>query len=178
MSEQPVSCPREKRLWSEEFSVAAGEQSFVERRQLGKFLLLTSAAMFAGQLWLLAKNAFTKRVHTIWPRKAVALESDLAVGAAKVFTYPGPQDNCLLIRLDEERFVAYSQKCTHLSCAVVYSAGNRRLECPCHEGYFSVEDGHVIQGPPPRPLPRIELERSQGQLFAKGITVFGEEEAR
>ena len=57
-------------------------------------------------------------------------------------------------------------------------AQRRRLECPCHEGYFSVEDGHVIQGPPPRPLPRIELERSGGQLYASGVTVFGEEESQ
>lgn len=177
MRGKPASCPRESRLWREEFSVAAGEQGFVERRQFGKFLVLTSAAMFAGQMWLLAKNLFTKRGEGFWPRKAVALEGDIAIGEAKVFAYPGPQDNCLLIRLGEERFVAYSQKCTHLSCAVVYSAQRRRLECPCHEGYFSVEDGHVIQGPPPRPLPRIELERSGGQLYARGVTVFGEEEA-
>ncbi|MBK7929756.1 MAG: Rieske 2Fe-2S domain-containing protein [Bryobacterales bacterium] len=178
MREKPASCPREARLWREEFSVAAGEQGFVERRQFGKFLVLTSAAMFAGQLWLLAKNAYSKRAGGLWPRKAVALERDLAIGEAKVFAYPGPQDNCLLIRLGEERFVAYSQKCTHLSCAVVYSAQRRRLECPCHEGYFSVEDGYVIQGPPPRPLPRIELERSGGQLYARGVTVFGEEESQ
>ena len=169
MSDKPVSCPREKRLWSEEFSVAAGEQSFVERRQLGKFLLLTSAAMFAGQIWLLAKDAFTKRVHTIWPRKAVALESELAVGAAKVFAYPGPQDNCLLIRVDEERYVAYSQKCTHLSCPIIYSNETKQLECPCHEGSFSLETGAVIKGPPPRALPKIVLERQNGVLVAVGI---------
>jgi len=176
MSDKPVSRPDEARLWREEFSVVATEQGFVERRQFGKFLLLTSAAMFAGQLWLLAKDLLAKSVKSPWPRKPVGVEGELAVGQARVFTYPGPQDNCLLIRISEEKYVAYSQKCTHLSCAVIYSDQNRRLECPCHEGYFSVEDGHVIQGPPPRPLPRIELERTGGQVFAKGVSVFGEEE--
>jgi Rieske Fe-S protein len=178
MNEIGRPCPRDARLWREEFSVAASEQGFVERRQFGKFLLLTSAGMFAGQLWLLAKDLFSKSVKSVWPRMVVANEGELAIGQAKVFTYPGPHDNCLLVRLGEIKYVAYSQKCTHLSCAVVYSAQNRRLECPCHEGYFSIEDGHVIQGPPPRPLPRIELERNGGQLIAKGVSVFGEEGSR
>ncbi|MBL8217786.1 MAG: Rieske 2Fe-2S domain-containing protein [Bryobacterales bacterium] len=168
--------PRQERLWREEFPTAAGEQGYVERRQFGKFLVLTSAAMFAGQLWLLARNWFAKPAGAPWPRKVVAKAGDLGVGQAKVFQYPGPQDNCLLVRLSETRYVAYSQKCTHLSCAVVYSAGNRRLECPCHEGYFSIEDGHVLQGPPPRPLPKVELETVDGQIVAGGIAVFGSEE--
>jgi Rieske Fe-S protein len=174
MSDQPVKDPS---LWREEFSVAAAEQGHVERRQFSKFLVLTSAGMFAGQIWLLAKDWFSKTAETVWPRKVVAREGDLAVGAAKVFEYPGPQDNCLLVRVDEKRYVAYSQKCTHLSCAVVYSAKSRRLECPCHEGYFSIEDGHVVQGPPPRPLPQVTLEVQDGNLVATGMKVFGEPKA-
>ena len=82
---------------------------------------------------------------------------------------------CLLVRVDESRYVAYSQKCTHLSCAVIYAARTKRLECPCHEGYFSIDDGHVLQGPPPRPLPKVELEIRDGEVWATGITVFGKE---
>jgi Rieske Fe-S protein len=65
--------------------------------------------------------------------------------------------------------VAYSQKCTHLSCAVYYSAGEQKLVCPCHRGYFSIEDGSVLQGPPPRPLPRIVLENRMEALVAVGV---------
>ncbi|WP_447385159.1 QcrA and Rieske domain-containing protein, partial [Streptococcus pseudopneumoniae] len=53
----------------------------------------------------------------------------------------------------------------------------RRLECPCHEGYFSIEDGHVVQGPPPRPLPQVTLEVQDGNLVATGMKVFGEAKA-
>jgi Rieske Fe-S protein len=49
------------------------------------------------------------------------------------------------------------------------SADGRRLECPCHEGYFSMDDGRVLQGPPPRPLPRIRLEERAGELHAVGV---------
>jgi arsenite oxidase small subunit len=62
--------------------------------------------------------------------------------------------------------VAYSQKCTHLSCAVYYEKDQNRLECPCHQGFFSIADGSVMQGPPQRALPRVALESSAGQLVA------------
>jgi Rieske Fe-S protein len=140
--------------------------------------VLTSAAMFAGQVWLVAKDWMARTAAVVWPRKAMAREGDLPVGGTKVFEYPAPGDYCLLVRVDHSKYVAYSQKCTHLACAVIYSAENRRLECPCHEGYFSIEDGHVIQGPPPRPLPRVDLEVSGGELIATGMSVFGQREGR
>ena len=175
MSEGKEHAPKVGRLWEEEFSVSTTEQGYVERRQFGRFLLLTSGAMFAGQLWLVAKGWLSKATASVWPRKTIANTGELPIGAAKVFQYPGPGDDCLLVRVDDNRYVAYSQKCTHLSCAVIYSAGKKRLECPCHEGYFSIEDGHVLQGPPPRPLPKVELEIREGQVAAVGITVFGQE---
>jgi arsenite oxidase small subunit len=87
----------------------------------------------------------------------------------KLFAYPTPQDRCILIRTGEAEYVAYSQKCTHLSCAVYFSAKQDRLECPCHQGFFSVKDGSVLQGPPPRPLPQISLERDGAKLLAVGV---------
>ena len=77
----------------------------------------------------------------------------------------------ILVRAAAEEYAAYSQKCTHLSCAVYYSAGHGRLECPCHNGAFSVRDGSVLQGPPPRPLPRVVLERRGNDLVATGLKI-------
>lgn len=156
------------RLWREEFSPAAAEDTYVQRRQFTKFLVLTSFGMFAGNLWILAKSLLAKDQPPL-QTAAVARVDDLAVGAVRIFQYPTPQDNCLLVRLSEDKFVAYSQKCTHLSCAVYYSSQNRRLECPCHEGYFSIDDGRVLQGPPPRPLPKVLLERKGNDLIAIGM---------
>jgi Rieske Fe-S protein len=174
MSDPSRKHPGEDRLWREEFSVSSAEQGYVERRQFGKFLVLTSGAMVAGQVWLLAKDWMSRGAEMEWPRVVVATMGEIPVGGTKVFQYPGPHDNCLLVRLSDTRYVAYSQKCTHLACAVIYSAASNRLECPCHEGYFSVEDGHVTQGPPPRPLPKVNLEISNGELVATGMSVFGE----
>lgn len=154
-------------LWKEEFSVFAADERYVSRRQFAKFLVLTSAAMFAGNVWLLIKS-FARRKAS-WPQQTVAAASDLGIGESKTFLYPTEEDHCILIRTGERKFAAFSQKCTHLSCAVYYDRGKNALACPCHNGYFSARDGAVLQGPPPRPLPRIVLNQRGGQLIAVGI---------
>lgn len=91
-----------------------------------------------------------------------------------MFDYPETGEPCLLIRRSQDEFIAFSQKCTHLSCAVTYSKDNDRIECPCHNGYFSPRDGRVLQGPPPRPLPRVVLTQRGGELVAVGMTTGSE----
>jgi Rieske Fe-S protein len=154
-------------LWREEFPLHGADERYVNRRQFAKFLVLTSLGMFVGNVWILIRS--WRASDPAWPRTTVAKLSELPVGGVKLFRYPGPQDPCILVRYAEGEFAAYSQKCTHLSCAVYYSSEKRRLECPCHEGYFSVHDGRVLQGPPQRPLPRIVLERRGDELVAVGI---------
>ncbi len=151
-------------LWRDEFSVSKADERYVSRRQLAKFLTLGSIGMFAGNLWILIRSWFRKA--PVYNRSAVAHVGEFPVGGVKLFQYPNPGEQCIMIRTDEESYVAYSQKCTHLSCAVFYSREQNRLECPCHQGYFSVKDGSVLQGPPTRPLPRVVLERSGDQLIA------------
>jgi nitrite reductase/ring-hydroxylating ferredoxin subunit len=165
----PDETSSKKRLWTEEFSVHASEDKYVLRRQFTKFLVLTSAGMLAGNVWIWVKSLFGAGAHAAFPEQAIGLASQIPVGGVKIFDYPGPDDNCILVRVAEDRFVAYSQKCTHLSCAVYYSAEQNRLECPCHEGYFSAENGRVLQGPPPRPLPRVTLVERGGQIYATGV---------
>jgi Rieske Fe-S protein len=151
-------------LWKEEFSVRTADERYVTRRQLTKFLVLTSFGMFVGNLWILVRSLFSK--GPAYPRQTVARFGEIAVGGVKLFTYPTKDDHCILVRTSESEHVGYSQKCTHLSCAVYYSKENNRLECPCHKGFFSIADGSVVQGPPSRPLPRIVLESRDGELIA------------
>jgi len=72
------------------------------------------------------------------------------------------------MRPDEKTLLAYGQKCTHLSCAVIPEVENKRIVCPCHHGYFAMEDGRVLAGPPPRPLPKIILEVRDDKIYATG----------
>ncbi len=154
-------------LWRDEFSIESSHEKIVSRRQFTKFLTLTSLGMFVGNLWILGKTWLEKQ--PIFPKQIVTGATDVPIGGVKLFNYPTEADPCILVRTTEENFVAYSQKCTHLSCPVHFSAKTKRLECPCHEGSFSVETGAVIKGPPPRPLPRIVLEKQNGLLLAIGI---------
>jgi len=112
----------------------------------------------------------------VWPAVPVAGLEEIPVGGVKLFQYPGQGEQCILVRFGADDYAAYSQTCTHLSCAVYYARERNRLECPCHEGYFSVRDGSVLQGPPQRPLPRVVLERRDGRLVAVAMSRGGERE--
>ena len=101
-------------------------------------------------------------------RVAVARAAEVPEGAARYFAYPAEDDQAVLLHLPGNRFVAYSQVCTHLSCAVYYQAERGRLYCPCHEGVFDPLTGEPVAGPPQRPLPRIVLREENGTLYAVG----------
>jgi len=154
-------------LWKDEFSVFTADERYVARRQFTKFLTLTSFAMFAGNVWILARSLL--RQPPRYSAQTVAAAGEIPIGGVKLFSYPTAEDPCILVRTGDASYVAYSQKCTHLSCAVYYSKEQNRLECPCHQGFFSVADGSVLQGPPQRALPRIVVEQSGGQLIAMRV---------
>jgi Rieske Fe-S protein len=162
----PIKRPDDP-LWRDEFSVYAADERYVSRRQFAKFLTMTSVGMLAGQVWILAKSWMTPK--KTYPVVAVVSVGDVPVHGVKLFRYPTEDDTCILVRSAEDTFVAYSQKCTHLSCAVFYAPARNRLECPCHEGYFAVDTGRVLQGPPPRPLPKILLRREGDTILAVGV---------
>jgi Rieske Fe-S protein len=159
-------------LWKDEFSIHTGDERYVNRRQFTKFLVLTSLGMFAGNVWILVRSAFSKK--PVYSVKTICRANDVPVGGVWLFRFPTERDPCILIRPDADTYVAYSQKCTHLSCAVFYAREKNRLECPCHEGYFSVRNGDVLQGPPPRPLPRVILERHGDEIVAVRMELHSE----
>ena len=163
----PDSVKEQERLWRDEFSISKADERYVNRRQLAKFLTLGSLGMFAGNSWILVRSWWRKA--QVYQQSVVANVGEIPVGGVKLFQYPRPGEQCILIRTAEDTYVAYSQKCTHLSCAVYYSHEDNRLECPCHKGFFSIADGSVLQGPPSRPLPKIILESRGGELVAVDI---------
>ena len=74
----------------------------------------------------------------------------------------------LLLRLDDDVYVAYSVICTHLACEVLWERDTNELFCPCHNGVFDPADGEPVAGPPERPLPRIRLEHRGTAIVAVG----------
>jgi arsenite oxidase small subunit len=99
----------------------------------------------------------------------IANENDIAVGESVGFNYPDENDPALLIRISEKEYRAYNIKCTHLMCPVYWEKDTGKLTCPCHNGFFSVEDGSVLAGPPPRPLPSIKLKFKNNGIYAVAV---------
>jgi Rieske Fe-S protein len=160
----------EQPKWRRDFPIDVEQDNYVARRDFTKFMVLTSLAFVIGQLWILLQNFLRLRRGAL-PMRQIARLSDLGIGQSVSFAYPEAHDSCLLVRTGEQRFVAFSQKCTHLSCAVVPQPERNCFFCPCHEGKFDLETGKPMAGPPRRPLPRITLEILGDTIYATGVEV-------
>lgn len=152
--------------WRSEFPYHWDADELVGRRELLRLAVLASGALFAGTA-VLAVLGRVKDRRRGGPR-AVARVDEVPEGGVLYFNYPGTDDQAMLLHLPGGQFVAYSQKCTHLSCAVYYQPERERLFCPCHEGVFDPQTGEPTAGPPQRPLPRIALRREEDMLVAVG----------
>ena len=135
------------------------------RRRFNKVFTIGGLIAVAGGLALY----FRARVSGSFPPRVIAGKDEIPQGGSKIFTYPTDVEPCILLRPSQDQYVAYSRICTHASCPVFYNSAANRLDCPCHGGSFSVADGSVLQGPPPRPLPRILLEKRDSGIAAVGI---------
>jgi Rieske Fe-S protein len=156
--------------WRNDFPIDWPQDEFVARRDFTKFLVLTSFAFVVGQLWIVFEN-FMRRRRGALPVKRIVSAKALALGGSMVFHYPEAHDICLLVRTGPQHFVAFDQKCTHLSCAVIPDVAKGRFHCPCHNGSFDLATGAPLAGPPRRPLVRIGLEIRDGDLYATGREV-------
>src|SRR5215470_15088275 len=108
----------EQPKWRRDFPIDWPEDHYVSRRDFTKFMVLTSFAFAVGQLWIGAQN-FLRRRRGEPTMQRIADVANVPIGGVASFSYPEAHDSCLLLRTDERTFVAFSQKCTHLSCAVV-----------------------------------------------------------
>jgi len=154
--------------WRQDFPIDSPQDTYIERREFVKFLVLTSLAFTVGQFWIGLQNWWRRRAGRP-PIVRIASMDDLSVGSVMTFTYPTPNDPCLLIRPASNVLLAYGQKCTHLSCAVVPDVAAGVIRCPCHQGRFDLSTGRPTGGPPRRPLTRVLLERRGHDIYATGV---------
>ena len=68
-----------------------------------------------------------------------------------------------LRRNSQDAFTAFAVNCTHLACPVSWQPAAELFLCPCHGGVF-YGDGRVAAGPPPRPLPRYDVQVQDGRV--------------
>lgn len=160
--------PDEQPRWRQDFPIDWPQDEYLTRREFIKFLLLTSAAFSAGHVVLLASGQVQKAAPAP-PAQVIARVDDIPVGGSLLFHYPAGSPARLLVRVDEETFVAYEQQCTHLLCPVIPAVDEGELHCPCHDGVFDLSSGRPLAGPPQRPLARVLLEIRNGEIVATGI---------
>ncbi|WP_240614509.1 ubiquinol-cytochrome c reductase iron-sulfur subunit [Herpetosiphon llansteffanensis] len=160
LSEQPQ--------WRQDFPIDVAQDNYVSRREFAKFLVLISSAFSAGQFWILFKN-WQRNQQPAPPAQKIASLAEIPVGGTLVFHYPNEHEPCILVRPNADTLLAYSQKCTHLSCAVIPNVAENQIGCPCHNGSFSLAEGRPLAGPPQRPLPRIHVEVRGDEIFATAV---------
>jgi nitrite reductase/ring-hydroxylating ferredoxin subunit len=157
------------RRWRSEFPYYWDADDLISRRELLQFTVYASGALFGGSAVLGVLGALRSPTLSTAPLP-IALTSDVPEGQALYFSYPESDDQAVLLHLPGGQFVAFSQKCTHLSCSVYFQSDRARLYCPCHDGVFSPLTGEPIAGPPQRRLEQIVLQVQGGALYAVGRT--------
>lgn len=154
--------------WRRDFPIDSPQDSYVARRDFTKFMGLTSLAFVVAQFWIALQNRWRK-AHGKPPVIALGALDELAVGESRAFHYPTERDPAILLRPAADVLLAFSSQCTHLQCPVLPQMETGRLHCPCHAGYFDLQTGAPLAGPPRRPLPRIALEVRGGAIYATGF---------
>jgi nitrite reductase/ring-hydroxylating ferredoxin subunit len=157
--------------WKDLFPVDLAEEGRLSRREFARFMAVVSTGFTVGIGWLWARRQPLEGAPAAGPARPETLKvcrvADLAPGNSFLFTYRDDRDRCILIHTQMGELRAYRQSCTHLGCAVRWDG--RKLECPCHNGAFEVEQGFPIQGPPTRPLSRLDIEVDHdGWIWVRG----------
>ncbi|MDP2644021.1 MAG: Rieske (2Fe-2S) protein [Desulfobacterales bacterium] len=168
-SSKENQCPKESLTpkWKEDFPVDVDQDAHIARRDFIRFLFLVSLGLFTGTLGTFWKGLF-RSDRKIKPFRILGKE-DVEVEGSYVFQLPDAKGPAILVRLGTDEFVAYSQKCTHLQCPVIWRSKESKLYCPCHHGAFNVKTGDVLYGPPDRALPRIHLDFRPDGIYFKSM---------
>lgn len=154
--------------WAEDFPVDSVKDIEIARRDFIRFLFLISLGLFTGSFWVYIKQFF-QRV-ALHPYRILGRE-DIEVGGSYVFQLPNGKGPAILLRPSANEYFAYSQKCTHLQCPVIWKKGEGKLLCPCHHGAFDAKTGDVLYGPPERPLPKIHLDHRPDGIYFKSAEI-------
>lgn len=168
MAEQKERAKGRFARWREDFPIGTVDDQYVARREFAKALTIGSALLVVVNAAIAAVGRWVRKPGQMKGEIKIAKASEVPTGASVLFRYPTDEDPCILVRTQSGSLRAYSQVCTHLSCAVVHDAQKDELLCPCHRGRFDVNDGRPVGGPPSRRLLRVWVEQRGEDLIAVG----------
>jgi nitrite reductase/ring-hydroxylating ferredoxin subunit len=86
------------------------------------------------------------------PNTSAVAAADVPVGGGVVLS----EADYVITQPTAGDFRAFSKFCTHRQCPLA-SVGGGMINCMCHGGRYSMYDGTVQAGPPPKPLPAVEV---------------------
>ena len=103
--------------WRKDFPIEWEGDHYVSRREMVKFLTLGSLLLAAAN-WViaLASRLIHRGSHA---ERYIATATALEQPGSMLFRYPTDGDPCIAVRTPDGKLVAYSQVCTHLSCAEI-----------------------------------------------------------
>ena len=148
----------------------AGRRSFLKRLAtlLGCFLAGAAGVPLVGAA--LAPAARRGGAQTV----ALGAAADFPTGEPRMITFGVLKADGYLSttlpravwvrRLTDGRIDVFNARCTHLGCLISYRPDSQTFLSPCHGGVFALSDGAVLEGPPPRPLDRLEARVENGQV--------------
>ncbi|MRG96635.1 ubiquinol-cytochrome c reductase iron-sulfur subunit [Polyangium spumosum] len=129
------------------------------------------AALLAAPVVGLVLLPLRRRKEAVW--RDIGRVDEFEVGRTVKSTYldpaplswagPAAETAAWVRRVTADEFVAFGAYCTHVGCPVRWVEGAELFLCPCHGGAFH-RDGAVAAGPPPRPLPRLDVRVREGRV--------------
>jgi Rieske Fe-S protein len=146
--------------------IRTGQQPHVGRRQVLRL-------GFLGAVTLAVAEAGAAVVPYLEVRKIVGLGVPVNVGprSAILETFRATGDAPILFRQGHffllhapGAIVAAYRKCTHLGCAVPWSASEDLFHCPCHQSKYDKHTAIVVGGPAPKPLQLFHITETDGGL--------------
>jgi Rieske Fe-S protein len=140
------------------------KESLISRGQFINGWLTATASLFLTSLVYPVLRFLETPEKDVRPASVALSLKEFALPLNSAALFPFGSRPGLLIRTETDEWIALDAVCTHFECTVRYDAGERRIFCPCHKGYFDVY-GKNTGGPPPRPLERYQVRREGEALI-------------
>ncbi|MBN2100090.1 MAG: Rieske 2Fe-2S domain-containing protein [Dehalococcoidia bacterium] len=88
-------------------------------------------------------------------------------GGAAYLQGKGLQEPLLIVHTDDDKYLSFTNRCTHAKRKIDPIAGERRLRC-CSVMHSKFDyDGKPLSGPAKDPLKRHQVETDQGNLVVR-----------
>jgi cytochrome b6-f complex iron-sulfur subunit len=136
----------------------------ISRRRFSEILIgLVSLFFASGAVAAILKYLWPQSVEATSSEVKIASVDDVTTGTAKKFIFNGKA--AVLLKMPAG-FRAFGAVCTHLGCIAYWKPEENDIFCPCHLGRYDPNTGAVISGPPPSPLPAIDIIVKEGVIYA------------